>query len=130
QLASCARQIQVGQDFCRIFHLGNGFGRHGTTKIDGIKTTTQQGLNIVDFFLSGNKFLNALHGISRAFNEFDILHASKIIKKILWENLFKKEVARNVPPVLYFVEFPDFRILSCPVFKMAWLMSLINRGPS
>ncbi len=63
-------KVQQIQNCCGVLHLRNGLGRDKTAKINGIKTTTQKGLNVPCLFRCGNKGLYALHGIPWTFYEF------------------------------------------------------------
>ena len=59
------------QHFRRIGHLRNGFGGYEAAEVERIETHVQQGVQVAYLFIRRYLARPSLHGVARAFNEFE-----------------------------------------------------------
>ncbi len=67
QLGGGLHPFHRGGHQIRIGHLGHGFGRNKTAKVQYVKPYLKQGTDVADFLVGGNKVRQSLHRIARTF---------------------------------------------------------------
>src|SRR6185437_5676702 len=93
------RRIQFLQDLFRISHLRDSFGRYKRYGINMLEPSPDERAQILDFEICGDLALEALPGITGAFDEFDFTRAHQPLPA-RWQKLFHRGGAETRSQIL------------------------------